>query len=172
LMPAEVSTNLARFDWIKFWLQEGTMNFDNIQKYYEKIRSEWFGDETKRRILLWTFVLSSANYEWYYLKAQKAREKLKSDFDKLFTKYDIILTPTSPEPAWKIWERTNDPLKMYLADIYTVPANIAWLPAMSVPIWNIEKDNQSLPVWIQIMANKREENKIFELGKIIEEIGN
>lgn len=170
LMPAEVSTNMARFDGIRFWLQDETKNFDDIFKYYEKTRSEWLGDEVKRRILLWTFVLSSANYEWYYLRAQKARQKLKSDFNKTFWEYDLILLPTTPDIPWKIWERINDPVKMYLSDLFTVPANLAWLPAISVPMWMVSDWDELLPTGIQIMWNRRNENKILDLAEVIEKL--
>ena len=176
LMPAEVSTNLARFDWIKFGLQSDSMNVDSLQKYYEAIRSEWFGEEAKRRILLGTFVLSSANYEWYYLKAQKAREELQVEFDVIFAKYDIILTPTVPEAAWKIGSRTNDPLKVYLADMYTIPANMWWLPAMSIPMGMVEDhpdgsgQPEMLPAGIQLMADKRAEPKLFGFGRYLEKL--
>ena len=172
LMPAEVSTNLARFDGIKFGLQSDSMDVDTIQKYYEKIRSEWFGDEAKRRILLGTFVLSSANYEWYYLKAQKAREEMQSEFDTLFVIYDIILTPTVPEVAWKIGSRTDDPLKVYLADMYTIPANMWGLPAMSIPMGMVEDQWENMPTWIQLMADKRAEKKIFGFGRYLEKLLN
>ncbi len=170
LMPAEVSTNLARFDGIKFWLQSDSMNVDSIQKYYEAIRSAWFGEEAKRRILLGTFVLSSANYEWYYLKAQKAREELQKEFTKTFINYDIILTPTTPEVAWKIGSRADDPLKMYLADLYTIPANMWWLPAMSIPMGMIEDQWEMMPAGIQMMADKRNEKKLFAFGKYVEKL--
>jgi len=168
LMPAEVSTNLSRFDGIKFGLQDDTSNFDSMMDYYSRVRSEWFWEEAKRRILLWTFVLSSANYEWYYLKAQKARDQLKSDFNKIYSSYDIIIMPTVPEVAWKIWERSDDPLKMYLADMYTIPANMWWLPAISVPIWTINDRGEDMPVWIQLMWNVRQEKKILDLWEWIE----
>ncbi len=174
LMPAEVSTNLARFDGIKFGLQSDSMDVETLQKYYETIRSEWFGEEAKRRILLGTFVLSSANYEWYYLKAQKAREELQAEFDTIFTTYDIILTPTVPEVAWKIGSRTNDPLKVYLADMYTIPANMWWLPAMSIPMGMVEDHTDGLiemmPTGIQLMAQKWSEDKIFGFGKYLENL--
>jgi len=170
LMPAEVSTNLARFDGIKFGLQSDSMDADTIQKYYEKVRSEWFGDEAKRRILLGTFVLSSANYEWYYLKAQRAREELQAEFDVVFKTYDIILTPTTPEVAWKIGAKTDDPLKMYLADMYTIPANMWGLPAMSIPMGMVEDQGEMMPTWIQMMADKRAENKLFGFGRYLEKI--
>jgi len=168
LMPAEVSTNLSRFDGIRFGLQKNTMNYKNIQDYYFAIRSEWFGEEVKRRILLGTYILSSSNYEWYYLKAQKARQKLIQEMDNIFQKYDLILTPTTPELAWKIWEKTKDPLKMYLADIYTVPANLAWLPAISIPIGFVEDDGEQMPVWLHLIANKWQEDDLFVVGRELE----
>ncbi len=170
LMPAEVSTNLARFDGIKFGLQSDSMNAKNLQQYYETIRSEWFGEEAKRRILLGTFVLSSANYEWYYLKAQKAREELQSEFAKTFAKYDIILTPTVPEVAWKIGAKTDDPLKVYLADMYTIPANMWGIPAMSIPMWMVEDQWENMPTWIQLMADKRSEDKLFGFWRYLEKL--
>ena len=172
LMPAEVSTNLSRFDGIKYGLQSDSMQADTIQSYYEHIRSAVFGEEAKRRILLGTFVLSSANYEWYYLKAQKARAQLQQEFDKTFANYDIILTPTTPEVAWKIWAKTNDPLKTYLADMYTIPANMWGLPAMSIPMWMIEDQWERMPVWIQLMADKWAEDKLFGFGKYLEKMVN
>lgn len=170
LMPAEVSTNLARFDGIKFGLQSDSMDADTLQKYYETIRSVWFGEEVKRRILLGTFVLSSANYEWYYLKAQKAREQLQAEFDAMFADYDIILTPTVPEVAWKLGSRTDDPLKVYLADMYTIPANMWWLPAMSIPMGMIEDQWEMMPTGIQLMAQKWNEKKLFGFGRYLEKL--
>jgi len=170
LMPAEVSTNLARFDGIKFGLQSDSMDADTLQKYYALIRSEWFGEEAKRRILLGTFVLSSANYEGYYLKAQKAREELQMEFAKTFAKYDIILTPTVPEVAWKIGAKNDDPLKIYLADMYTIPANMWGLPAMSIPMGMVEDQWEDMPTGIQLMADKRAEPKLFVFGKYLEKL--
>ena len=173
LMPAEVSTNLARFDGIKFGLQSDNSTISSLSEYYAKIRSEGFGEEVKRRILLGTFVLSSANYEWYYLKAQKAREELQVEFNKIFAEYDILLTPTVPEVAWKLWSRSDDPLKMYLADMYTIPANMWWLPAMSLPMGMVEDQGEMMPTGIQIMADKRAENKVFDFGRYLEKfLGN
>jgi len=170
LMPAEVSTNLARFDGIKFGLQSDSMDVETLQKYYESIRSAWFWEEVKRRILLGTFVLSSANYEWYYLKAQKAREEMQAEFDILFANYDIILMPTVPEVAWKIGAKTDDPLKMYLADMYTIPANMWGLPAMSIPMGMVEDQWEQMPTGIQLMAQKWSEDKIFGFGKYLEKL--
>jgi aspartyl-tRNA(Asn)/glutamyl-tRNA(Gln) amidotransferase subunit A len=170
LMPAEVSTNLSRFDGIKFGLQSDSMDADTLQKYYETIRSLWFGEEVKRRILLGTFVLSSANYEWYYLKAQKARDQLQTEFDALFMTYDILLTPTVPEVAWKIGSRTNDPLKIYLADMYTIPANMWGLPAMSIPMGMVENQWEMMPTGIQLMGQKWSEKKLFGFGRYLEHL--
>ncbi|HRU50448.1 MAG TPA: Asp-tRNA(Asn)/Glu-tRNA(Gln) amidotransferase subunit GatA [Candidatus Absconditabacterales bacterium] len=180
LMPAEVSTNLSRFDGIRFGLQKNTMDYDNIQDYYSAIRSEGFGEEVKRRILLGSYVLSSSNYEGYYLKAQKARQKLTQDIDNIFQKYDLILTPTTPEVAWKIGEKINDPLKMYLADIYTVPANLAGLPAISIPVGTVEDEladksglnfvMEQMPVGLHLMANKWKEDDLFVIGREIERL--
>lgn len=170
LMPAEVSTNLARFDGIKFGLQSDSMEVDSLSSYYANVRSAWFWDEVKRRILLGTFVLSSANYEWYYLKAQKAREELQTEFDTMFEQYDIILTPTVPEVAWKIGSRTDDPLKTYLADMYTIPANMCGLPAMSVPMGFVEDQGEKLPAGIQLMAQKWSEKNIFGFGRYLEKL--
>lgn len=170
LMPSEVSTNLSRFDGIRFGQQGDTHTFENLDEYYSTMRAQGFWDEVKRRILLGTYILSSANYESYYLKALEAQKKLKSDFSSLFTQYDAILTPTSPEAAWKIGEKSDDPLKSYLADLYTVPANLAELPAISVPMGEINRDNLSLPIGLQIMSEKRNDQQVFEIAKIIEKL--
>lgn len=170
LMPAEVSTNLSRFDGVRFWLQWDTMDSKDIYDYYTKIRSEWFWEEAKRRILLGTYVLSSANYDWYYLKAMKVKQKMIQDFDNIFQKYDLILTPTTPEVARKIWEKQDDPVKMYLADMYTLPANLVWLPAISIPVGTIDDQWEDMPVWLQLMANKRKEDDLFVVWKEVEKL--
>ena len=168
IMSAEVSTNLSRFDGIRFGHQDDTMNYDSIQEYYTAIRSEGFGDEAKRRILLGTYVLSSANYEWFYNKAKKVQSQLRQEFDKLFENYDAILSPTTPEVARKFGEK-SDPLSMYLADLYTIPANLTGIPAISVPYGTVDKDGTQLPVGIQFMANHRREDILLSLGKVIEQ---
>jgi len=172
LMPAELSTNLSRFDGIRFWLQWNTMEAKDIYNYFQKVRSEWFWEEAKRRILLWTFVLSSANYEWYYIKALKVREKMIQDLDSVFQKYDLILSPTTPEVARRIWEKVDDPMKMYLADMYTVPANLAGLPAISIPVWTVLDDWDEMPVWLHLMANKWKEDDLFVVGRQVEKFNN
>ena len=170
LMPAEVSSNLARFDGIKFGLQDESLDHDDIASYYQKVRSEWFGDEAKRRILLGTFVLSSANYEWYYLKAQKVKTYLIQEVDSIFDTYDLILTPTAPNVAWKMWAKSADPIQMYLEDLYTAPANICGVPAMSVPIGTVSDEWEDMPVGIHFMAQRWHEENIFAFGKVIERL--
>jgi len=168
IMPAEVSTNLARFDWIKYWYWENTFDFKNIYEYYAQVRANWFWKEAKRRILLWTYVLSAWAYERYYWQAQKVRRLIKQEYNRIFKDYDLIIGPTSPTTAWNIWAKTEDPLSMYLADIYTVPVNLAGLPAMSLPVWNASDTN--LPVGLHIIADQFNEEKIFHLWNVLEKI--
>ena len=168
ICPAEVSTNLSRYDWIRYWLQKNTFDYENIQSYYQAVRSEGFWDEVKRRILMWTFVLSAGYYDAYYNKATKVRQKLTNQFEKFFQDYDAIVGPTSPSVAWKFWEKSDDPLKMYLSDIYTIPANLAGLPAMSLPVWNVAENDISLPVGFHIMAWKLQEHKMFRIANVLE----
>lgn len=167
IMPAEASTNLARFDGVKFWTKQDSKDYDNYIDYFTDFRSKKFGAEVKRRIMIWSYVLSAGFADQYYKKAVKIRNLIRKRFDEIFSEYDLIIWPTCPTPARKIWS-VEDPLSDYLADIYTIPANLAWLPAMSVPIWTVLEDWQNLPIWIQIMANKRNELKIIELAKVIE----
>lgn len=125
LMPAELSTNLSRMDGIKYGMQDDTMKYETILDYYTAMRTQGFGDETKRRILLGTYVLSSENYEQLYLKAQQIRQKMIADFDRVFLDYDVIIGPTTPTVAWKMGETAMSPLQMYMMDMYTIPANLA-----------------------------------------------
>ena len=171
LMPAEVSTNLARLDGIKYWLQKNTFEWDSIYDYYEDIRAEGFWAETKRRILIGTYVLSEGYYDAYYRRALKLRNRLKKKFDLLLRDYDFVLSPTSPVVAWKIWERVDDPIKMYLADVYTVPVNLVGVPGMSLPMGKASKEDKMLPIWLQIIANVWEEGKMFGFAKRLEELG-
>ncbi len=169
IMPAEVSTNLARYDWIRFW----HANDDGLDiiNAFKKNRSEGFGKEAQRRIMLGSFVLSSWFYDAYYKKASMVRELIKKDFDEAFKKVDIIITPTAPSVAWKIWEKVNDPLKMYLSDIFTVNWSLAQLPWLSLPVWYAKPEdwwNIDLPVWLQILWPKLWEEKIFEVANILE----
>ncbi len=165
IMPAEVSSNLARYDGVKYGYYYQNQTSDIID-YYAKTRDKGFGPEVKRRLLIGTFVLSAGYAEKFYLKAQKVRKALVGDFKEAFSKVDLILTPTSPTLAFEIGERTQDPLSMYLADIYTVSANLVGIPALSIPIGKIEK----LPVGLQLMASWWEEEKMLKLSKIIESL--
>ena len=159
LVPAEVSTNLARFDGIRY-ASRGNGAGDLLETYLQN-RGEGFGPESTRRILLGTFALSSGYYDAYYLKAQKVRTLIKQDFDEAFKTVDVIFTPTSPTVPFKLGERADDPLSMYLADIFTVPANLAGLPAISIPV----KSDRGLPVGFQLMGKPYHEHEILRVGE-------
>lgn len=162
LMPAEVSSNLARFDGVKFGLhKDGKDLLDD----YLTTRKEGFGKEVRRRILLGTYVLSTGYYDAYYNKAIALKDDMTTRFKKLFESVDIILTPTTPTSAFKIGEKTSDPLEMYLADIFTVTANIVGVPALSVPSGFSEQSGKKLPLGIQFMATHGGEQNLFEIGK-------
>jgi aspartyl-tRNA(Asn)/glutamyl-tRNA(Gln) amidotransferase subunit A len=161
---AEASSNLARFDGVQYGFR--AENAEGMIDMYIKTRSRGFGDEAKRRILLGTYCLSTGYYDAYYLKAQKVRTKIREDFDKAFGACDCIITPTSPTPAFKIGEKTNDPLSMYLSDIYTIPANLAGLPAMSVPCGF---SGSGLPIGMQILARPFDEETIFRAAYAFEQ---
>ncbi len=167
IIPAEVSSNLARFDGIKYgFKKEGT----NLLEDYLNTRGMGFGKEARRRIILGTYVLSSGYHDQYYSKANKIRAHIARDFNKAFEKVDAILTPTSPTPAFKIGEKSSDPISMYLADIFTVPANLTKGPAISVPSGTTKVDGKELPLGIQLMSPHYREDILFEIGKIIEKI--
>jgi aspartyl-tRNA(Asn)/glutamyl-tRNA(Gln) amidotransferase subunit A len=161
--PAEASSNLARYDGVKYGFRSSKGS--NLIEMYENTRSEGFGDEVKRRILIGTYVLSSGYYDAYYLKAQKVRQLIKSDFDKAFLKVDAILTPSTPSSAFKIGEKKNDPISMYLNDIFTVPTNLAGIPAMSVPAG---RDKNDLPLGLQLIGKPLGEQTILNLALLIE----
>ena len=148
---AEASSNLARFDGVQYGLRalpEKTRKSPLVDMY-EETRAQGFGDEAKRRIMLGTYVLSSGYYDAYYLQAQKVRTLIKQDFDRAFDVCDVILSPTAPTTAFRIGEKINDPLAMYLSDIFTIPANMAGIPAISVPCGF---DAANLPIGLQMMA--------------------
>lgn len=158
IMPAEASSNLARYDGIKYGLSE---KGKDLLEGYLKTRQKGFGDEVKRRIMLGTYVLSAGYYDEYYLKAQKVRTLIKNDFIKVFEKVDILVTPTSPTPAFKLGQKINDPLSMYLSDIYTISVNLAGLPAISIPCGEIN----GLPIGLQIIGKHFGENDIFKTAR-------
>jgi len=161
--PAEASSNLARYDGVKYGFRaEG----ENLIDMYEKTRSKGFGDEVKRRIMIGTYVLSSGYYDAYYLKAQKVRKLIKNDFDDAFNKVDAILTPSTPTSAFKIGDKTNDPVSMYLNDIFTVPVNLAGLPAISIPAGT---DKNGYPLGLQVIGKAFNEQSILNIAYSMEE---
>ncbi len=169
IMPSEVSANLARYDGIKYGASATTndqLPTTNLLDVYLKTRGHYFGAEPRRRIMLGTYTLSAGYYDAYYLKAQKVRTKILQDFQKVFEQVDVILTPTSPTPAFKIGEKVDDPIKMYLSDIYTVPINLAGLPALSMPCGNIGQ----LPVGLQIIGKHFSEDLIFKVAQVFEKL--
>ena len=161
--PAEASSNLARYDGVKYGYRSSKGN--DLIEMYENTRSEGFGDEVKRRILIGTYVLSSGYYDAYYLKAQKVRQLIKKDFDENFGKVDVILTPSTPSSAFKIGEKTNDPISMYLNDIFTVPVNLAGLPAISVPAG---LDKKGYPLGLQLIGKTLDEQNILNVAYAFE----
>jgi len=161
--PAEASSNLARYDGVKYGYRS---KGENLIDMYEKTRSEGFGDEVKRRIMLGTYVLSSGYYDAYYLKAQKVRKLIKDDFDEAYKKVDAILTPSTPSAAFKIGEKNNDPVSMYLNDIFTVPVNLAGLPAISIPAG---LDVKGYPLGLQIIGKAFDEQNILNIAYAMEE---
>ncbi len=167
IMPAEVSTNLARFDGVRFGLRE---NGENLFEDYTKTRAKGFGPEARRRIILGTYVLSAGYYDAYYNKATALREVMKDDFRKVFEEVDVVLTPTSPTPAFKIGEKASDPVQMYLSDIFTVSANMVGVPALAIPSGLVEIDGKQLPLGIQFMAPWMGEGILFKIGKDFEKI--
>ena len=160
--PAEASSNLARYDGVKYGFRS---KGENLIDMYEKTRSEGFGDEVKRRIMIGTYVLSSGYYDAYYLKAQKVRKLIKNDFDEVYKKVDAILTPSTPSSAFSIGEKTDDPVSMYLNDIFTVPINLAGLPAISIPAGH---DLKGYPLGLQIIGKAFDEQNILNVAYSME----
>jgi len=161
--PAEASSNLARYDGVKYGFRSPGKNLIDM---YEKTRSEGFGEEVKRRIMIGTYVLSSGYYDAYYLKAQKIRQLIKKDFDEVYNKVDAILTPSTPSSAFKIGEKTDDPVSMYLNDIFTVPVNLAGLPGISIPAG---LDKNGFPLGLQIIGKPFDEQSILNIAYSMEE---
>ena len=161
--PAEASSNLARYDGVKYGFRA---KGENLIDMYEKTRSQGFGTEVQRRIMIGTYVLSSGYYDAYYLKAQKVRKLIKNDFDEAYKKVDAILTPSTPSSAFKIGEKKNDPVSMYLNDIFTVPVNLAGLPAISIPAGH---DAAGYPLGLQIIGKAFKEQEILNLAYAMED---
>ena len=170
LMPAEVSTNLARYDGIRYG-HNSELPHDNLEEVYQNNRWGWFWAEAQRRIVLGSYVLSAWFYDAYYKKASQVRTLIRQDFDKAFEKVDAIISPVSPNVAWKIGEKIDDPLKMYLSDAYTIPASLAGLPGISVPAWfatSEDAEKEELPVGLHILTPQFEEERLLEIAHVFE----
>ena len=165
--PAEASANLARYDGVKYGFRKE--NIQDLEDMYSSTRAEGFGEEVKRRILIGTYVLSAGYYDAYYLRAQKVRTKIVEDFNLAFNNCDAILTPTSPTGAFKIGEKNMDPITMYMNDIFTVPASLAGLPAMSIPSG---LDSNGCPLGLQLIGKGFDEETLFSTGAAIENAAN
>ncbi|MFD1737894.1 Asp-tRNA(Asn)/Glu-tRNA(Gln) amidotransferase subunit GatA [Bacillus salitolerans] len=163
LSSSEASANLARFDGIRYGVRSD--NAKNLLDLYKQTRSEGFGEEVKRRIMLGTFALSSGYYDAYYVKAQKVRTLIKKDFDDVFEKYDVIIGPTTPTPAFKLGEKTQDPMTMYANDIITIPVNLAGVPAISVPCGF----SNGLPLGLQIIGKHFDESTLYRVAHAFEQ---
>ena len=164
MQPAEVASNLSRYDGIRYGFR--AEEFADLDELYKKTRDEGFMTENKRRIMIGNFVLSSGFYDAYYLKAQKARTLLINGYNEALEKYDALLCPTAPNPAFKIGENTGDPLKMYLEDVMTVPANLTGMPAISVPAGETKA---GLPVGAQLIGARRSDQMLLNIAKSVEE---
>jgi aspartyl-tRNA(Asn)/glutamyl-tRNA(Gln) amidotransferase subunit A len=171
ICTAEASSNLARYDGVRYGYR--APEYSDLRDMYRKTRDEGFGAEVKRRIMLGTYVLSSGYYDAYYLKAQKVRSLITRDFLEAFEEADVIVTPTSPIPAFKLGERVDDPLQMYLADIYTVTASLAGIPGISVPCGKTPRlpDTPPLPVGMQILAKHFDETRLLQVAHAFEKAG-
>ncbi len=167
IAPAEASSNLGRFDGIRYGYR--TQNYTNLKELFKNSRSEGFGAEVKRRIILGTYVLSSGYYDAYYKKAQKVRTLVKKEFENAFKKYDVILTPTSPIVAFEIGTKSTNPMEMYLSDICTVPINIAGVPAISIPCG---VDSNNMPIGMQLIGNYFDEETILNAAYTYEQATN
>jgi aspartyl-tRNA(Asn)/glutamyl-tRNA(Gln) amidotransferase subunit A len=163
IAPAEASSNLARYDGVRFGLRVPGGTLDEM---YENTRAAGFGAEVKRRVLIGTYVLSAGYYDAYYLKAQRLRSLILGDFTKAFEKVDAILTPATPTPAFAVGERMDDPIAMYLNDVFTVPVNLAGLPGISVPA-GLSEDG--LPLGLQLLGRAFDEATLFRTARTIEE---
>ena len=162
---SEASSNLSRFDGVRFGVRPpGAMQAGSLAEFYKKVRAN-FGAEVKRRIILGTFALSSGYYDAYYRKAGQVRRLMRTDFENAFKQVDVIVSPVCPTTAFKLGEKSKDPLKMYLSDIFTIPASMAGLPAMSIPV---SKDHQGLSIGMHLIAPRFHENVLIKAGRIVE----
>ena len=164
IAAAEASSNLSRFDGVKYGYRAKA--YEGLHNMYKKTRSEGFGPEVKRRIMLGSFVLSSGYYDAYYLKALRTKALIKKEFDEAFQKYDVILGPAAPATAPKLGESLSDPIKMYLSDIYTISVNLAGLPGISLPCG---KDSSGMPIGLQLIGDCFQEKKILRAAYAFEQ---
>ncbi len=174
LMPAEVSTNLARYDGIRYG-HNSEKNYDSMDELYINNRTEGFGKEPLRRITIGSYVLSAGFYDAYYKKATQMRTLIIDDFNKAFEEVDCIISPVSPSVAWKMGEKIDDPVKMYLSDAYTIPASLAGLPGMSVPAGfakSEDAESEEMPVGLHMLAPRFAEEKLFEIAHVFEQATN
>jgi aspartyl-tRNA(Asn)/glutamyl-tRNA(Gln) amidotransferase subunit A len=168
ILPAEASSNLARFDSVRFGLRVNPDGVPTVEKVMSATREAGFGPEVKRRIILGTYALSSGYYDAYYGSAQKVRTLIQSDFNAAFEKADVLVSPTAPTTAFKLGEKLEDPLAMYLNDIATIPANLAGIPGISLPAGLAKEDN--LPVGIQFLAPARQDARLYKVGAVLENL--
>jgi len=163
IAPAEASSNLARYDGVRYGFRAADAR--DLSEMYQKTRRQGFGAEVKRRIMIGTYALSAGYYDAYYGKASQVRALIRRDFDEAFARCDVVLTPTTPTPAFKIGEKTDDPLQMYLSDIFTISANLAGIPGISVPCGF---STSGLPIGVQFLAGHFEEGKLLQAASAYE----
>jgi aspartyl-tRNA(Asn)/glutamyl-tRNA(Gln) amidotransferase subunit A len=164
IAPCEASSNLARFDGVKYGFR--AKGIQDLQDMYQETRRQGFGTEVKRRIMLGTYALSAGYYDAYYLKASRVRTLIRDDFARAFEKCDVIVMPTAPTPAFKLGEKVDDPLQMYLSDIFTIPCNLAGIPGLSLPCGFTR---EGLPIGLQILGNHFQEEKILRAAYAFEQ---
>ena len=165
IATAEASSNLSKYDGVKYGFREE--NIRDLNELFTKSRTKGFGSEVKRRIMLGTYVLSAGYYDAYYNKARKFRRLIKEDFDRAFEKFDCLITPVSPTTAYKLGDKIDDPLQMYLSDIYTISINLAGIPGLAIPFG---KSSEGLPIGFQILGKHFSEDTILRLGHFIEKL--
>lgn len=171
ICPAEVSTNMSRYDGVRYGLNSDKA-YASMDELFINNRSQGLGKEVQARIVLGSYVLSAGYYDAYFKKATQVRTLIIQDFEKVFSEVDIIVSPVSPSVAWKLWEKSDDPLKMYLSDAYTIPASLAGLPGISVPAWfalSEDSEQELLPVGLQMLAPRLAEEKLFEIAHVFEQ---
>ena len=168
IVPAEVSTNIWRLDGVRYGYNSEAP-YASMDELYMNNRWESLGKEVQRRSIVWAYVLSAGFYDAYYKKASQVRTKIINEFNDVFNEVDVLITPPTPSVAWKLGEKNNDPLKMYLADAYTIPASLAGLPGISVPAGFIEQDGETLPVWVQFLSNLKQEEKLLQVAHLFEQ---